>query len=149
MSLCSLSYLVSVLDRASAILCGSDTVTCPVTGRFITPLPHDIVQMLKSPYLNWIYLFVVFVVIIVVHLVCCLSLSLLLSLFVVLFLFPPLEIWSLFVYSLCLRSYCCVHWKRGLPILVCFGSHYKYSGSCGVPSNILGWQMARWCLVPS
>jgi hypothetical protein len=35
MSLCSLSYLGGVLDRVSAISCGSDAVTCPVTGRII------------------------------------------------------------------------------------------------------------------
>jgi hypothetical protein len=52
MSLCSLSYIGSVLDRASAISCGSDAVTCPVTGRIITPLQHDIAQMLTSPHLN-------------------------------------------------------------------------------------------------
>ena len=52
MSLCSLSYLGGVLDRASAISCGSDAVTCPVTGRIITPLPHDIAQMLTAPHLN-------------------------------------------------------------------------------------------------
>ncbi len=33
MSLCSLSYLGGVLDHASAILCGSDAVACPVMGR--------------------------------------------------------------------------------------------------------------------
>ena len=38
MSLCSLSYLGGVLDRASAILCGSDAVTCPVTGRIINDM---------------------------------------------------------------------------------------------------------------
>ncbi len=71
------------------------------------------------------------------------------------------------VYSLHLSAYYCVHWERGLPILicfgshysvhwerrlsilVCFGSHYKCSGSCGVPSDILGWRMARWRSVPS
>ena len=52
MSLCSLSYLGGVLDRASAISCGSDAVTDPVTGRIITPLPHDIAQMLTSSHLN-------------------------------------------------------------------------------------------------
>ena len=52
MSLCSLSYLGGVLDRASAISCGSDAVTCPVTGRIITPLPHDIAQILTSSHLN-------------------------------------------------------------------------------------------------
>jgi len=35
MSLCSLSYLGGVLDPASAISCGSDAVTCPVTGWII------------------------------------------------------------------------------------------------------------------
>ena len=43
MNLCSLSYLVGVLDRASAILCGSDAVTCPVTGRIITK--HSLVAI--------------------------------------------------------------------------------------------------------
>ena len=52
MSLCSLSYLGGVLDRASGISCGSDAVSCPVTGRIITPLPHDIAQMLTPPHLN-------------------------------------------------------------------------------------------------
>jgi hypothetical protein len=36
MSLCSLSYLGGMLDRASTISCGSDAVTCPVMGRIIT-----------------------------------------------------------------------------------------------------------------
>ena len=36
MSLCSLSYLGDVLDRASAISCGSDATTDPVTGWIIT-----------------------------------------------------------------------------------------------------------------
>jgi hypothetical protein len=36
MSLCLLSYLGGVLDRASAISCGSDAVTCPVTGQIIS-----------------------------------------------------------------------------------------------------------------
>ena len=44
MSSCSLSYLGGVFDRAAMILCGSDAVTDPVTGRIITPLPHDIAQ---------------------------------------------------------------------------------------------------------
>ena len=35
MSLCSLSYLGGVLDRAAMISCGSDAVTDPVTGRII------------------------------------------------------------------------------------------------------------------
>ena len=35
-----------------AISCGSDAVTCQVTGRIITPLPHNIAQMLTSAYLN-------------------------------------------------------------------------------------------------
>ena len=68
---------------------GSDAVTDPVTGRIITPLPHDIVQLLTSPHLNCNHSicrrFVVIVLVIVL---------LLPSLFVVLFLFPPLEMWS-------------------------------------------------------
>ena len=52
MSLCSLSYLGGVLDHVPAISCGSGAVTCPVTGRIITPLPHDIAQMLTAPHLN-------------------------------------------------------------------------------------------------
>ena len=52
MSSCSLSYLGGVFDRAAMISCGSDAVTDPVTGRIITPLPHDIAQLLTSPYSN-------------------------------------------------------------------------------------------------
>jgi hypothetical protein len=52
LSLCSLSYLGGVLGRESAISCGSDAVTDPVTGWIITPLPHDIAQMLTSSHLN-------------------------------------------------------------------------------------------------
>ena len=48
MSSCSISYLGGVFDRAATILCGSDTVTDPVMGRIITPLPHDIVQLFTS-----------------------------------------------------------------------------------------------------
>ncbi len=48
------------------------------------------------------------------------------------------------VYSWRLRTYCCVHWEWRAQILICFGSHIYYSGRCGVPSDILGWQMARW-----
>ncbi len=43
-----------------------------------------------------------------------------------------------------LRTYCCVHWEWRAQILICFGSHNNYSGSCRVPSDILGWRMARW-----
>jgi hypothetical protein len=116
MSSCSLSYLGGVFDRAATISCGSDTVMDPVTGRIITPLPHDIAQLLTSPHVNCNHSicrqFVVIVLVVI---------SSLPSLFVVLFLFPPLE---MRVYSLRLCAYCCVHWERGLPILVCFGSHY-------------------------
>ena len=48
------------------------------------------------------------------------------------------------VYPRRLRAYCCVHWEWRAQILICFGSHNNYSGSCGVPSDILGWRMARW-----
>ncbi len=89
MSSCSLSYLGGVFDCAATILCGSDAVTDPVTGWIITPLPHDIAQLLTSPHLNCNHSiccqFVVIVLVVV---------SLLPFLFVVLFLFPPLEMWS-------------------------------------------------------
>ncbi len=133
MSLCLLSYLGGMLDHASAISCGSDAVTCPVTGRIITPLPHDISQLLTSPHLNRnlsiccrccrfrrrCYRFR-----------CCRYHP-----FFVLYFHP----WKRGLLSAFTRVLLC---ERGLPILVCFGSHYKYSGSCGVPS-VLGWRMAR------
>jgi hypothetical protein len=131
MSLCSLSYLGGVLelDRASAISCGSDAVTCPVTGRIITPLPHDIVQLLTSPHLNCNHSIVVVVV----------SLSPLPSLFVVLFLFPPLEMRStLCVYARIVVSIGKESYQSSSALAVTINS-----GSCGVPSDILGWRMAR------
>ncbi len=89
MSSCSLSYLGGVFDRAATISCGSDAVTDPVTGRIITPLPHNIAQLLTSPHLNCnhsiCHQFVVVVLVVVLSLP---------SLFVVLFLFPPLEMRS-------------------------------------------------------
>ena len=48
------------------------------------------------------------------------------------------------VYPRRLCAYCCVHWEWRAQICICFGSHNNYSGSCGVPSDILGWRMARW-----
>jgi hypothetical protein len=95
MSLCLLSYLGGVLDRASAISCGSDAVTCLVTGRIITPLPHNIAQSLTSPHLNCNHSICCQFVVIVLVIVSSLP-----SLFVVLFLFPPLEMWS----TLCLYA---------------------------------------------
>jgi hypothetical protein len=84
MSSCSLSYLGGVFYRAATILCGSVAVTDPVTGWIITPLPHDIAHLLTSPHLNCN------------HFICrgfvvVMSLP---PLFVVLILFPPLEMWS-------------------------------------------------------
>ncbi len=52
MSSCLLSYLGGVFDHAATILCGSDAVTDLVTGRIITPLPHNFAQLLTSPHLN-------------------------------------------------------------------------------------------------
>ncbi len=147
MSLCLLSYLGGVLDCASAISCGSDAVMCPVTGRIITPLPQDIVQMPTSPHLNRNLS------------ICCHCCCF------------PRRCYCFRCrryrfrrrrYRFCRRRYHPLFalyfhpWKcgllsaftgvllceRGLPILVCFGSHYRYSGSCGVPS-VLGWRMAR------
>ena len=53
MSSCSLSYLSGVFNRVSTISCGSDVVMDPVTVWIITPLPHDIAQLLTSPHLNY------------------------------------------------------------------------------------------------
>jgi hypothetical protein len=138
MSSCLLSYLGGVFDCTATILCGSDAVTDPVTGRIITPLSHDIAQLLTSPHLNCN------------HSICHHRFAVLLSSSLLLFhhYHPFLLLFFISnlgnaVYSLRLRVYCCVHWERGLPILVCFGSHYKQSGSCGVPSDVLGWRMAR------
>ena len=47
------------------------------------------------------------------------------------------------VYPWHLCTYCCVHWEWRAQVLICFGSHKNYSGSSGVPSNNLGWRMAR------
>jgi hypothetical protein len=84
MSSCLLSYLGGMFDRAATILCGSDAVTDLVTGRIITPLSHDIVQLLTSPHLNCNHSICCRFVIIVLIIVSSLP-----SLFVVLFLFPP------------------------------------------------------------
>ncbi len=59
MSSCSLSYLGGVFDRAATISCGSDAVTDLVTGWIITPLPHNIAQLLTPPHLNCNHLFVI------------------------------------------------------------------------------------------
>jgi len=103
--LASQSFLGGVFDRAATILCGSDAVMDPVTGWIITPLPHNIAQLLTSPHLNYN------------HSIC-------------------------YPWRLC--TYCCVHWEWRAQILICFGSHIDYFGSCGVPSDTLGWWMARW-----
>ncbi len=133
MSLCLLYYLGGVLDRVSMI----SSVTCPVTGQIITPLPHDIVQVLTSPHLNR-------------------NLSYLssLSLLFLLLPLPSLLLLLLFistlgnaVYSRLLRSFLlCPSWERRAPLLVCFClfSRHNNSGSCGVIRLIFfGWRMAR------
>ena len=101
-----------VFDRAATISFGSDAVTDPISGRIITPLPHDIAQLLTSPRLNCNHSICRrcrFVVVVTIPFCCFVFISTL----------------GNAVYSLRLRAYCCVHWERGLPILVCFGSHYK------------------------
>jgi hypothetical protein len=89
MSSCLLSYLGGVFNRAATISCGSDAVTDPVMGWIITPLPHDIAQLLTSPHVNCNHS--IYPQFVVVVLVVILSLP---SIFIVLFLFPPLEMWS-------------------------------------------------------
>jgi hypothetical protein len=137
MSLFLLSYLGGVLDRVSAISCGSDAVTCPVTGLIITPLPHDIVQMLTSPHLN-----------------CNLAYLLLSSSSFLLSLLPSLLLFLLFISTLRNAVYSCLlclfllcpSWERRAPLLVCFClfSRHNNSGSCRVIRLIFfGWRMAR------
>ena len=132
MSSCSLSNLGGVFDRVATILVGPDAVTDPVTGRIITPLPHDIAQLLTSPHLNYNHSFfcqhhchfiVVVLVVVVIIVISTLGNA---------------------VYPWRLHAYCCVNWEWRAQILICFGSHSNYSGSCRVPSDILGWRMARW-----
>ncbi len=127
MSSCSLSYLGGVFDRAATISCGSDAVTDLVTGQIITPLPHDIAQLLTSPHVNCN------------HSICCrfvavvlVVVSLLPSLFVVLFLFPPLEMQStLSVYA---------------RIVVFIGKEgYQSLSASAVPINTL--EVAEYCLI--
>jgi len=55
--LTSYELVLSILFRWRARSCirdivWPDAVTCLVTGRIITPLPHDIAQMLTSSHLN-------------------------------------------------------------------------------------------------
>ena len=139
MSSCSLSNLGGVFDRVATILVGPDAVTDPVTGRIITPLPHDIAQLLTSPHLNYNHSF--FVSVIVISLL--LYSSLLSPSLYHPFLFLIISILGNAVYPWRLHAYCCVNWEWRAQILICFGSHSNYSGSCRVPSDILGWRMAR------
>ncbi len=87
-----------------------------------------------------IILFVVVVVVVVLLSLYLLSSTLLYYPFLILIIFTIGNA----VYPRRLCAYCCVHWKWRAQILICFGSHNNYSGSCGVPSDILGWRMARW-----
>jgi hypothetical protein len=101
MSSCSQSYLDGVFDPAATILCGSDAVMDPVTGRIITPLPHNIAQLLTSLHLNynhsiccqrcWCFVIVVLVIIVLV--------------IVVVIVIPSLFVFNYFQ-----------PWKRGLPL---------------------------------
>ncbi len=97
MSSCLLSYLGGMLDRAATISCSSDAAMNPVTGQIITPLLHNIVQLLTTPHVNCNHSICCWFIVVI--LVVVLSLP---SLFVVLFLFPPLEMRS----TLCV--YACI-----------------------------------------
>jgi hypothetical protein len=127
MSSCLLSYLGGVFDRAATISCGSDAVMDPFTGRIITPLPHNIAQLLTSPHVNCNHSicrqFVVIVLVIV---------TLLPSLFVVLFLFSPLE----------MRSTLCAYAR----IVVSIGKEgYQSSSALAVTINTL--EVAEYRLI--
>jgi hypothetical protein len=69
----------------------------PVTGRIITPLPQDIAQLLTSPHVNCNHSICRQFIIIVLVVISSLP-----SLFVVLFLFPPLEMRSTFCVYACI-----------------------------------------------
>ncbi len=127
MSSCLLSYLGGMFNCAAAISCGSDAVTDPVTGWIITPLPHNIAQLLTSPHVNCNHSicrqFVVIVLVVVL---------LLPSLFVVLFLFPPLE----------MRSTLCIYAR----IVVSIGKEgYQSSSALAVTMNTL--EVAEYRLI--
>ncbi len=127
MSSCLLSHLGGMFDRAATISCGSDAVTDPVTGWIITPLPHNIVQLLTSPHVNCNHSICCWFVVVVLVLV-----SLLPSLFIVLFLFPPLEMRS----TLCI--YAC--------IVVSIGKEgYQSSSASAVTINTL--EVAEYYLI--
>ncbi len=127
MSSCSLSYLGGMFDRAVTILCCSDAVTNPFMGRIITPLPHDIAQLLTSQHVNCNHSICRWFVIVV--LVVVLSLP---ALFVVLFLFPPLE----------MRSTLCVYAR----IVVSIGKEgYQSLSALAVTINTL--EVAEYRLI--
>ena len=99
--------LGGVFDPAAMILCGSDAVMDPVTGWIITPLPHNIAQLLTSPHLNynhsicpwrcWHFIIVVIVIVIVI-------------------IIPFFFVFNYFtlgnaIYPWRLCMYCCVHWE--------------------------------------
>ena len=119
------TYLGGVLYCAVTISCGSETVIDPVTGRIITPLPHNTAQLLTTPYLHCNHsicccfsrhCFVVIVAVIMLSLLlfCC-------------YFYPWL---GNAVYPQRLHTYYCVHWERGAQIPVCFSSCNNNSGSC-------------------
>ena len=131
--------MLAILFRWRVRSCGLDIVWLlrshgsGHTRRIITPLPHNIVQLLTSPHLNYN------------HSICCWHyLSLLLLSLYHPFLFLIISTLGNAIYPRCLRTYRCVHWEWRAQILICFGSHIDYFGSCRVPSDILGWRMARW-----
>ena len=145
MSSCSQSYLDGVFDPAATILCGSDAVMDPVTGRSSHPCHTILHNYLPPPIWTTIILFVVGVVGVSSSLyLSSLYLSSSSSSLYHPFLFLIISTLGNAIYPWRLCTYCCVHWEWRAQILICFGSHNNYSGSCGVPSDILGWQMARW-----
>ena len=132
MSSCSLSYLDGMLYHAAMILCGSDTVTDLVTGWIIMPLPHNIAQLLTSPYLNCNH----FICCHCSNHFCCRVAMPSRCCFVI--ISTPENA----VYPWHLHLYCCVHSERGAQIIVCFSSHNNNSGSCWV--QLLLFLGGRW-----
>jgi hypothetical protein len=127
MSSCLLSYLGGVFNCAATISCGFDTVTDPVTGWIIAPLPHNIAQLLTSPHLNCNHSICCQFVVVILAIVLSLP-----SLFVVLFLFPPLE----------MRSTLCIYTR----IVVSIGKEgYQSSSASAVTISTL--EVAEYRLI--
>ena len=143
--LTSCELMLAILFRWRVQLCGHDIVWLwhshgsshgdhhTLTTRYcaIAYLPQLNYNHSICRWHRWHFIIIVLIIIVVV---------VILSLFVLI-----ISAFGNVVYTLHLRTYCCVHCEWRAQILICFGcgSHINDSVSCGVPSDILGWRMAR------